>query len=258
MGRRCYPLQVLCLMTVLLPALFTDVTAAETERTYTIALESHYAPYEYRNAQGELVGFEVELLNAIAQEQGLKLKLEEYIFDKATSLVVSGELDGVGGGCVLTGDRKRTFSVTDPYMKAGLGLMYNRSLLGRELSGPEQLTGRKVCVETGSLGHRYVRSRNNLEMVTFYRIDDALEAFNQGHCHAMVCDYHLLDYYIRSGTVPKGQLLSERLTNVDYGFLINKQRTELTEQLNAGLKELRESGELDRLKRKWFAHTEQE
>ncbi len=94
---------ILAILLALIAALFAPgIASAQPGRTYTIATDLTFAPFEFENEDGKLVGIDIDLLNAIAEDQGFKVDIKQLGFDAALQAVQAGQADGVIAGMSIT------------------------------------------------------------------------------------------------------------------------------------------------------------
>lgn len=112
---------ILAILLALIAALFAPgIASAQPGRTYTIATDLTFAPFEFENEDGKLVGIDIDLLNAIAEDQGFKVDIKQLGFDAALQAVQAGQADGVIAGMSITDARKQVFDFSDPYFESGV------------------------------------------------------------------------------------------------------------------------------------------
>ena len=109
-----------------------DTTAADTEaakedtkeasgdKVYKIATDTTFAPFEFENDKGEMVGIDLDLLKAIAEDQGFEYELVVAGFSAATTGLEAGEYDAVIAGMSITDARKEKYDFSEPYYDSGL------------------------------------------------------------------------------------------------------------------------------------------
>ncbi|MCI5712995.1 MAG: transporter substrate-binding domain-containing protein, partial [Lachnospiraceae bacterium] len=97
----------------------TDAAKKDTSgKKYVIATDTVFAPFEFTNAEGDFVGIDVDILDAIAKDQGFEYELQSLGFDAALVAVQSGQADGVIAGMSITDERKETFDFSEAYYDA--------------------------------------------------------------------------------------------------------------------------------------------
>ena len=95
-----------------------NAKATPAKETYTISMDSSFAPFEYQNGSGKYVGIDVDIAKAICDKLGYDLKVEDMEFDAIVNAVKSGKADFGAAGMTVTEDRKKSIDFTDPYTTA--------------------------------------------------------------------------------------------------------------------------------------------
>lgn len=129
--------------------------AADT-KTYVIATDTTFAPFEFQNDAGEYVGVDMDLLAAIAEDQGFKYDLQYLGFDAAVQALESGQADGVIAGMSITPERQKKFDFSDPYFDSGVVMGIAES--NNDIKSYEDLKGKKVAVKRGTEGFDFAES----------------------------------------------------------------------------------------------------
>ena len=100
----------------------SDAPAADSNeggdevKTYIIATDTTFAPFEFQNESGEYVGIDIDLLAAIAEDQGFEYELQSLGFNAAVQALEAGQADGVIAGMSITYERKEKFDFSDVSM----------------------------------------------------------------------------------------------------------------------------------------------
>ncbi|WP_279291488.1 transporter substrate-binding domain-containing protein, partial [Enterococcus cecorum] len=95
-------------------------TVAADETTYEIGTDITFAPFEFQNEDKEYVGIDIDLLKAIAKDQGFQVNLRPLGFDTSIQAVQSGQVAGMIAGMSITDERKQSFDFSDPYFESGI------------------------------------------------------------------------------------------------------------------------------------------
>ena len=136
----------------------TEATTEETTepaKTYIIATDTTFAPFEFTNEKGEFVGIDVEILAAVAKDQGFEYELQSLGFDASLTAVQSGAADGMIAGMSINEKRKETYDFSDPYYDSGVVLAVAET---SEIASYDDLNGKTVAVKTGTEGATYAES----------------------------------------------------------------------------------------------------
>lgn len=229
-----------------------------TGETYTIATDTTFAPFEFRDANGELTGIDIDLMEAIAEDQGFQVEWRSLGFNAALQAVQANQADGVIAGMGITDERREIFDFSDPYFTGTLTLAVNEGDED-EISGFDDLQGRTVAVKTGSLSEEEARANQQeggFEITSLDQTTTMVESVKSGNADALMDDYPVVAYGIQqgSGLVTVG----EQIPTGDYGFAVNRgQNAELLQMFNDGLAELRASGEYDEIVNRYLGAAEE-
>lgn len=218
---------------------------------YIIATDLVFAPFEFTNEKNEFVGIDVDLLAAIAKEQGFEYELQSIGFDAAMTAVESGQADGVIAGASITEERLKLYDFSDPYYDSTVSVGVAADSKAASL---DDIKGSKVAVKTGTQSAAWaeeIKDEYNLELSYFK--DSAMMYQNVVSGNVVACfeDYPVLAYNVAQGNGLK-VLHEETSKATPYGFAVKKgQNAELLEKFNAGLKKIKENGTYDEIVAKY-------
>lgn len=247
-------------VTFLVPGLNVLAEEAEPPETIIVGTNAEYAPFEYRDSNGELTGFDYDLLEAIAQAQGVELVWNDLPFDSLMGSMESGNIQVIAAAIGPTEEREKSVDFSDVYYSGSQSIICNE---GDDITSFSDLTGKKVAVLEGSMSDLIVSGENtdygiveNADVVRFKTASSAvMELKNQG-AEAVVIDTVMAQIYCRQTS---GITYTEVPgTEEDTVFCIQKGNAELTQLINDGLQKVKESGTYDSLYEKYFSGEEEE
>lgn len=227
-----------------------EETAEETEGTgekYIIATDTVFPPFEFTNENGEFVGIDVDIINAIAEDQGFEIELQSLGFDAALLAVQSGQADGIIAGMSITEERKEKFDFSAPYFDADVTMAV---AAGSDIATYEDLAGKTVAVKTATNGADYAKSiadQYGFSVVEFKDSPTMYQDVIAGNTAACFEDYPVMAYNIQQGA---GLQIPEEMTAAgsQYGFAVAKgQNAELLEMFDAGLANIIENGKFQEI-----------
>ncbi|MFV0558182.1 MAG: amino acid ABC transporter substrate-binding protein/permease [Enterococcus sp.] len=223
----------------------TKVDAAE--KTYQIGTDLTFAPFEFQDENNEYVGIDIDLLNAIAKDQGFDVELRPLGFDSSIQGVQSNQLDGMIAGMSITDERKKSFDFSDPYFDSGIQMAVKAD--DDSIKSYEDLDGKQVGAKVGTESATFLEDNQDKYgySVKLYDAADGLYgALSNGTVAAIFDDYPVLGYAVTKGEELK--LVGEPEKGNSYGFAVKKgENPELIEMFNTGLKKLKDSGEYDKI-----------
>ena len=234
----------------LFAAAFFLFTACKKDDTLVMATNAAFPPYEYKE-NGQIVGLDVEIMQAVCKKLGLTLKIEDMEFDSIISAVDSGKADCGVAGMTVTEERKKNIDFTDTYVKACQVIIV---LPGSAIKDADSLKGKKLGVQQGTTGDTlcqdYVKEGSTVER--YASGAEAVLALLNGKIDAVVIDNEPAKAYLKKNE-GKIIVLEKPLSDEEYAIAVKKGNKELLDQINGALRELKTSGELDKIKAKYLA-----
>ena len=233
------------LLVILLIGVTGEVKAQD--RTYIIGTDTTYAPFEFADEEGNLIGIDMDLLEAIAEDQGFDYEVRTLGFNAAVQALESNQVDGVIAGMSVTEERKEAFDFSDPYYASGSQFAV---LSDNSIESFEDLDGESVAVKTGTTGYDVAEglaAEYNFRLNTFEDSVNMYEDLQVGNSQAVVEDYPVMLYATSTGRIDL-KFIDEQQAVVENGFAVNKgENRELLQMFNDGLANIRASGEYDEI-----------
>lgn len=230
----------------------TDAAADTDGKVYVIATDTTFAPFEFENENGDMVGIDLDLLAAIAEDQGFEYELQVVGFSAAVTAMETGEADGVIAGMSITEAREELYDFSEPYYDSGVGMAVAAD---SDIASYEDLAGLQVAAKIGTEGCTFAESIADEYGFTITQFEDSATMYQDvlsGTSAACFDDYPVLGYEISRGTALALPLDMERGSS--YGFATLKgENPELVEMFNAGLKNLKDSGKYDEILNTYIA-----
>lgn len=225
----------------------TETAQAQEGKTYQIATDITFAPFEFQNSKGQFVGIDMDLMAAIAKDQNFSYEIKPLGFNAAVQALQSNQVDGVIAGMSITDERKQTFDFSKPYFDSGVVMAVKQD--NDTVKTYEDLRGKRVAVKTGTEGYTFADSIKDKYGFTMVPFDDSSQMYDDvktGNSVACFDDYPVLAYGVTQNTGLK--LVTEKEPGGSYGFAVSKgQNQELLQKFNAGLANLRSNGEYDKI-----------
>lgn len=228
-----------------------EAPAVESKGSYIIATDTVFAPFEFTDADNNFVGIDVDLLAAIAEDQGFEYELQSLGFDAALLAVESGQADGVIAGMSITEARKEKFDFSDSYYDAGVTMAVAK---GSSVASFDDLKDQKVAVKTGTNGAEFAKSiaeQYGFEVVEFSDSPTMYQDVITGNTVACFEDYPVMAYNIQQGAgMEMPGDVNESTT--PYGFAVKKgENAELLAMFQAGLANIKANGKYDEIVAKY-------
>ena len=227
-----------------------DTSAAEeTEGAggkIVMVTKAEFPPYEYHE-NNTIVGIDADIARAIADQMGMELEIQDMAFDSLIPAIQSGKADFAAAGMTVNEERLRNVDFTETYAEAAQVIIVKE---GSAIAAPADLTGKKIGVQTGTTGDIYADDVENAEVQRFNKGMEAVMALTQDKLDAVIIDREPAKVFVKENEGLK--ILDEAFTEEEYAIAIKKGNTELLEKMNAAIKELKESGELQKIVDKYI------
>lgn len=206
-----------------------------------MATNAEFPPYEYHEGDA-IVGIDVEIAQAICDELGKELVIEDMAFDSIITAVTTGKADFGAAGMTITKDRLKNVAFTDTYTKASQVVIVKE---GSDIATPDDISGKVVGVQLGTTGDIYVSDMSDVTVERYNKGFEAVQSLLTDKIDAVVIDQEPAKVFVseNEGLV----ILEEHFTDEDYAIAIAKDNTELVEAFNDALAALKESGKLDEI-----------
>ncbi|WP_368645591.1 amino acid ABC transporter substrate-binding protein/permease [Alkalibacterium putridalgicola] len=221
--------------------------AAEQSDPYIIATDVTFAPFEYQNEDGEYIGIDIELLAAIAEDQGFEYELRPMNFSAGLQALEGNQVDGMIAAMSITPERENSFDFSEPYIDAGPVLAVHED--NDEITSYDDLDGKTLAVKIGTTGAQFADELAEDYDITINQFEDSANMYEDvaaGQADAAVEDYPVMAYAIQQGLPLK--LPTESEEGYPVGFAVNEdQNQELLEMFNAGLTNIKEDGTYDEI-----------
>lgn len=226
---------------------FNTTVAAEEGGKFIIGTDTTYAPFEFEDEDGNFVGIDMDILEAIAQDQGFEYELRILGFNAAVQALESDQVDGVIAGMSITEEREKSFDFSDPYYASGSQFA---TLAGSDIDSLADLEGKTVAVKTGTTGYdvaERLSQEYGFELAAFEDSVNMYEDMKVGNSAAVVEDYPVMLYATATGRIDL-KFIGEQEAIAENGFAVNKgQNAELLQMFNDGLANIQASGEYEEI-----------
>ncbi len=247
--------QILLLaFTILGIALFAcpAIVSANSGGKLIMATNAEFPPYEYYEGS-DIVGIDVEIAQAVAQEMGMELQIEDMAFDSIITAVTSGKADFGAAGMTVTEDRLKSVNFSDPYTSSAQVIIVKED---SPIATPDDLTGKKIGVQLGTTGDIYSADIEDATIERYNKGFEAVQSLLSDKIDAVIIDQEPAAVFVSQNEGLK--LTDEEFTSEEYALAIAKDNDELLEKINAALGKLKESGRLDEIKASYIGSQEEE
>lgn len=222
---------------------------------YTVLTNATFPPFDTIDENtGELIGFDMDLITAIGEDQGFQVEFVDMAFESLIPAIETGNGDIIAAG-MWSGDPERIARVdfSDTYWVGGAALLVKTD--NTEITTMDSLTtdmtvatqiatnyadDLQAMVEEGTLG----------EVVILDGFDTCVLQLINGDVDAVMAGFDIVNAYM-SANPDQLKVIGDKENYEELGFAVQKGNTELLEKINAGLANVKENGVYDELVEKW-------
>lgn len=206
-----------------------------------------FAPFEFIE-DGQNRGFDVDLINAIAEGLRLEVEIVNTSFDTIFTQLGGGQFDAVISAVTITDERDQTIDFSQPYFQANQALAVPQ---GSDIPGVADLGGRAIGVQAGTTGLEYANATfAETTIVEFPTSEAAFGALAAGQIEAVFIDIPVVQERVDSGD--DVAIAEEIDTDELYGIGVQEGNSALQEAINAELQELIDDGTYAEIFSTWF------
>ncbi len=224
--------------------------AQSQDKVYTVAISCDYPPLEYIDDNGNPCGYEVELIQAVADAVGIKIAIANVSFDGIIAGIQGGQYDIGASGLTVTEERKNSVDFTSPILQFALSIVTSKD--NKDISSDSDLEGKKVGVQLGTTC-QFACEDIGLTPYTYDEAPSAVLDLANGNLDAVVLDSVVAeDFVLQNESYSKVLKIAGSFENSDdMAMAVKKGNSELLSLLNEGLKKVEESGKLSEIKSKY-------
>ena len=235
------------------PSAAPVAAAPAPAKVYVVGTDAAYAPFESQNEKGEIVGFDIDVLKAVAANAGIEVKFVNTPWEGIFNALGQGDRDMIVSAVTITDERKQTMDFSDPYFDAQQLIAIKENSKITKFADLKKL---KVGVQTGTTGDEAVTKLLGKASTNIKRFEStplALKELESGGVDAVVADNGVVIHYVANNPGGKFQTVSDKdFVPEQYGIALKKGNTELQAKLNKGLAGIKADGSYDRIYTQYF------
>jgi polar amino acid transport system substrate-binding protein len=219
-----------------------------------IGLSDDFPPFEYRDDKNNLIGFDIDLANKIAEKLGVKAEFVPTEFSGIILALNSDKFDLIMSGLSQTAEREKEISFVGPYLQSGQAIIVRAD---SGITSVADLKGKVVGAQLGSTGEEAAKKiEGTAEVRTYDKVTEELQdLLIGGRIDAVVTDKPVAGYYIaKSAAASQYKILDNMLTEEPMGIGVKKTETELTTEVQKIFDGLVADGTMSQLSMKWFGY----
>lgn len=222
---------------------------ADTGKHFVIATDKGFSPFEFQDADGNIIGIDMDILAAVALDQGFTYELHYIGWDAAIAECQAGQADGMIAGASITDARKESgWIFSDGYYNATQGMAVAAD---SAIKGFEDLKGQTVVVKNATMSDTYATALAEQYGFTVTRVSTSPDMYQQvmgGQAAACFDDTPILKYSIKTGELTMKYIDGTENDPAEYGMAIfDAEKQELIDLFNAGLANIKANGVYDEI-----------
>jgi len=219
--------------------------------TVRVATDATWPPFEtVDESTKEIVGFDIDLMKAIAEKENLTIEFVNVGFDPLLAGMAQCQYDAAISAMTITEERKQSMFFSDPYFNAGQVVSVRAD--EASITGMESLSGKSVGAQIGTTGAIEAEKIEGVDFKAYDTVDLAFQDLMNGQIDAVIADNPLALGFI--GKNPdKLKTAGDVFTSEDYGIAVCNKNQELLDKINRGLSAVKQDGLIEELTDKWIA-----
>jgi polar amino acid transport system substrate-binding protein len=227
---------------------------AAPAKVYVVGTDAAYAPFESQNEKGEIVGFDIDVVKAVAAKAGIEVKFVNTPWEGIFNALGQGDRDMVVSAVTITDERKQTMDFSAPYFDAVQLIAVKDN---GKVAKFDDLKKLKVGVQTGTTGDEAVTKLLGKTSTAIKRFEStplALKELESGGVDAVVADNGVVIHYVANNPADKFKTVADNTSFApeQYGIAVKKGNAELLDKINKGLADIKADGTYDKIFTQYF------
>lgn len=219
-----------------------------------VATNPTYAPFEMVDSStGKIVGFEVDLMEAMGKLTGNTIQWVNMDFDGIIPAVTTDMVDMAASGFSINEKRKKKVDFLQPFFESGLAIIINKDNDGK-IKGMADLKGKKVAVQMGTIGHDKAKEIPDVKITAFNQVGEAMMELANNGVDAVINSAPATAYMISVNPklMKHTELLPDLLNHGQTAMVVPKGNKALADEMNKALSTLKANGTYSAIYKKWF------
>nr|WP_241481570.1 basic amino acid ABC transporter substrate-binding protein [Mesobacillus campisalis] len=225
----------------------------ETKKTLRIVTDAAYAPMEYQD-KGEVVGFDIDFIKAVAKEAGYEVNVEHVGWDPIFVEIESKRADLAVSSITINDDRKQSYDFSHPYFQSTNKILVPE---GSDIKSAEDLKGKKVAVQNGTTGQAAMDAllgKNSPDIKKFEDNNLAIMEMESGGAAAVVADNMVVEEYAKNNPDKNLTVIEDSAFDSEFYGVLFPKGSELVGEFNDAINAVLENGTYTEIYKKWFGN----
>jgi arginine/lysine/histidine/glutamine transport system substrate-binding/permease protein len=218
-------------------------------KTLKVVTDPSFPPFEFQGQQGELKGFSIDLMRAIAAAADFQVEFQSLPFDGIIPALQAKTIDAAISSMTITAERAKTIAFSRPYFKAGLAIAIRTD--NQEITDFTSLRNKRIAVQIGTTGAAKAKIIPGVKVRSFDTAPLALQELLNRNVDAVINDAPVTLYAINTGNLQGIKVIGELLTEEYYSIATPKNSVNLN-LINQGLTKILSKGTYQQIYQKWF------
>lgn len=239
------------------PAPASDAASAPAAeaKVLRVGMNAEFPPFESQDAQGQVHGFDVDLLNALAKEGGFQVEFKNQPWDSLFNSLKNGDVDVLASAVTITEERMQSMAFTDPYFQISQVVLVQGD---KNIASVEDLKNLSrvgvVTGNTGDLAAGKILGATNPKIARFENLPLLLKELENGGLEAAISDSSVVMEFIKNNSGKSFSMIEiPDFDTENYGLAVRKDDAATLDMLNKALAAIRANGEYDRIHSQYFA-----
>ncbi|MFC2991430.1 transporter substrate-binding domain-containing protein [Halomonas tibetensis] len=234
-----------------LPAQARDLPEIQDD-VFQVANSGAYPPFSYVDTAGNLIGFDVDIAEALADKMGVEVNIQTSPWNGIVAALAGGRFDACICSMSVTEEREKAVDFTDPYYRSGLSIWVREET--DDVSSIDDFEGKRVGSTLGETGNQWAteNAEGRWRNQTFQGLPDMLNGLTTGRVDVMIADDIPVYVAIGEGDIAIKQIDVGELPSWPAAIAIQKNTPQLKAALNTALTEIREDGTYQAIVDKWI------
>ncbi len=221
------------------------------KKVYQIATDNAFAPFTYTDENGNYIGIDIDIFNAIAEDQNIEFEYQHLGFEGSCAAIETSKADGAMCCLSIKEERKEKYDFSDPYYKSSVVVVVRNN---SEINEFADLKGKKIAAKIGTDGERYAADLAEQFDAVSQPVEDFSTEFmmlKSGNVDAIIEDITVTKMALADDDTCK--IIGEEGYAADIGFAVSKGKNqELLEKFNTGLKNIKANSKYDEIMSKYL------
>ncbi|KHD89886.1 MAG: ABC transporter substrate-binding protein [Bdellovibrio sp. ArHS] len=217
-----------------------------------VGTDAAYAPFESENADKSVEGFDIDIIHAVADRAGFKIKIVNTPWEGLFSQLASGDRDILISAITINSERKKVMDFSEPYFEA---VQLIALPVKSKVTKFVELKDLKVGVQTGTTGDEVISDllgKTNPNIKRFEGTPLALQELVNGGVDAVVADNGVIDNFLANNAKTFKTVADPSFSKEHYGIAVKKGNSELLKKINDALQALKKDGTYQKIHSKYF------